>query len=1340
MKKQAKRLCAAVLAVMTLMSMISFSSIAAFATETDVQSDEIEVFQGATGDLSLEDGEYAEDVEVIQTTDEYFNTISNGARLLRNTTSLPDSVDNSQSKYFPPIGSQGSIGSCVCWAQTYYQFSYTVNKQLDRTATYENSFSPKFTYNFENGGYDHGSTDEGVYENLAKNGAPSIKTVPYDNDYLSWSANEEAWIEAAEHKLKSYQYFDIPKDVTFITSADDSDLNTIKTALSNGDILTFSTCIGSWSYSFIKNNSNVPENEKYVGEHVVTHRDGYNGGHRMTLVGYNDNIWTDINGNNIVDDGEMGAFKIANSWGTNYCNDGFVWVAYDALNKVSAVKDVDFLSGRLPIIERISRIDIEANDVNSNIFLKYTLNSAARNQTPVELVAEIDGTEVVEYLFPYNIFSVINSDATYSYNGTTTAEDGTFMIELSEYLPGINSENITDYNISVRFYDTEEDSNFLTVKDVEVVDKNTGIIYSPANFKQLSLDGLEADVDVIESTKKSSVIYYRGYLNPNIHYKVGNGEWTEAPGVPMECNSEREGYTHKYVIELGENEDEITLCFNDGNGTYDNNNNKNYTAYEGLNYFVTENVSVPELSVELKSKSEEFVYNYSAGFEAIAEGGYAPYKYEFNTNFVDDGYLGLFQEYSDNSVYYSPLWGLGKAIVTVNVIDHIGNTATASFEANVELKETIFEKFSILPNDKVQLGTEIDFDAITEYEQKNYGVNNEFTFNIYRDGKLVASPEILFYKDYYVDSGEMKSHVHADWTPQEAGNYTAIVTVTDIYDRIATETLDFIVYEDELEIESFDISPEGKVGFFEIANMSAKAKGGTGDYTYQFSYKQYGMEYIIQDFSSAETASKQFGNTMGSYTMIVTAKDSAGNIATAQKTFTIIQTYLSALEVDNASADTGDTVKITPVIHNESSVIEPEHYFYTVTKDGVTQELETLSDKTASWTPTETGTYTIELKVIYQDTLVAIKTLNYEVLNEGLSIESFVVTPNGKGGYFEIANMSAKASGGTGDYTYRFSYKSYGKEYLIQDYSSAETASKQFDNCTGYYTMIVTVMDSSGDTATAQQSFNIIQTYLSNLEVDKESVNIGETVKITPVIYYEASVIKPEHYFYTVTKDGVSETISTLSDKTASWTPTEAGEYKIKLEVKYSDTLIAIKEITYTVTVPIIEDNMIYFVPSDNWKQDNARFAVYAWNDSSSIWLSLTETDGVYTADLGDGYSNVIFCRMNPSTTENNWNNKWNQTADLTIPEEMNCFTVNTGEWDGANGTWSYYDPTENYELGDVDLDGHITVRDATAICKYLVEMKTMSLTQFKLADVNGDGAVNVKDATYIQKMIVELV
>ena len=51
----------------------------------------------------------------------------------------------------------------------------------------------------------------------------------------------------------------------------------------------------------------------------------------------------------------------------------------------------------------------------------------------------------------------------------------------------------------------------------------------------------------------------------------------------------------------------------------------------------------------------------------------------------------------------------------------------------------------------------------------------------------------------------------------------------------------------------------------------------------------------------------------------------------------------------------------------------------------------------------------------------------------------------------------------------------------------------------------------------------------------------------------------------------------------------------------------------------------------------------------------------------------VIFCRMNPASTTVDWTNAWNQTADLTVQSGCNMFTINSGEWTGATGTWSVY-------------------------------------------------------------------
>ena len=100
----------------------------------------------------------------------------------------------------------------------------------------------------------------------------------------------------------------------------------------------------------------------------------------------------------------------------------------------------------------------------------------------------------------------------------------------------------------------------------------------------------------------------------------------------------------------------------------------------------------------------------------------------------------------------------------------------------------------------------------------------------------------------------------------------------------------------------------------------------------------------------------------------------------------------------------------------------------------------------------------------------------------------------------------------------------------------------------------------------------------------------------------------------------------------------------------------------------------LYLVPNTNWNTDNARFAAYFFGDGD-VWVSMTKVAGesnLYevTVPAGKNFSNVIFCRMNPSASANNWNNKWNQTGDLVFDSVKDVYTINAGSWD--KGTWSH--------------------------------------------------------------------
>lgn len=58
--------------------------------------------------------------------------------------------------------------------------------------------------------------------------------------------------------------------------------------------------------------------------------------------------------------------------------------------------------------------------------------------------------------------------------------------------------------------------------------------------------------------------------------------------------------------------------------------------------------------------------------------------------------------------------------------------------------------------------------------------------------------------------------------------------------------------------------------------------------------------------------------------------------------------------------------------------------------------------------------------------------------------------------------------------------------------------------------------------------------------------------------------------------------------------------------------------------------------------------------------------------------------------------------------------------------------------LGDVNLDGKVTVQDATLIQKAIAKLATLDEVQTAVAEVTEDGNVNVKDATMIQKWIAK--
>lgn len=194
----------------------------------------------------------------------------------------------------------------------------------------------------------------------------------------------------------------------------------------------------------------------------------------------------------------------------------------------------------------------------------------------------------------------------------------------------------------------------------------------------------------------------------------------------------------------------------------------------------------------------------------------------------------------------------------------------------------------------------------------------------------------------------------------------------------------------------------------------------------------------------------------------------------------------------------------------------------------------------------------------------------------------------------------------------------------------------------------------------------------------------------------------------------------------------------------------------------------LYFKPNSNWLEADARFAVYQFDSAGNDeWVDMTlcnEEEKIYTADINLSlYNNIIFCRMDPDLADNNWNNRWNQTADIKditplYNDGYNYYKLDNGGdgWNKLYGIWSVYVPAEpteptvlvtvppttfsydNVVIGDVDMSGYINVSDVTCLQMYLACYKFLDEWNMIVADANDDLKVDILDATMIQMHLAQ--
>ena len=224
------------------------------------------------------------------------------------STSLPSSY--SLENKFPPVGDQEQYGTCVAWAVGYGLKTALNGMEKGWSASdlskSENQTSPKdlwFAINSTDKGPGCGGTSfEAALDALISKGAGSLSSVPY-KDMGSCSGASTGY---ANNKLANYRKIGYNNTLDGGRGTDGMTADNFKSYLSQGRPIVFGAKLGD---RFMRWNSSASISSDTYNNPGMQH--AY---HAMVLVGYDDS---------------KNAFKVRNSWGTDWGDKGNIWVDYD---------------------------------------------------------------------------------------------------------------------------------------------------------------------------------------------------------------------------------------------------------------------------------------------------------------------------------------------------------------------------------------------------------------------------------------------------------------------------------------------------------------------------------------------------------------------------------------------------------------------------------------------------------------------------------------------------------------------------------------------------------------------------------------------------------------------------------------------------------------------------------------------------------------------------------------------------------------------------------------------------------------------------------------------------
>ncbi len=222
-------------------------------------------------------------------------------------------------KYCPTAGNQGQYSTCVAFAVGYHlrtilyaksESEPDANGKVSQANPNAKIFSPTYIYELIKDKGDKncqgGANPVNAFELLKTSGVSTLAKQPYS---CGSSVSSDAKREGLDFRIADFQILYYPDE-----EDDDIKVLSVKKAISEGYPCMLGFIVAK---SFYNSKGDVWREEK--SDNGPT---GQHGRHAMCVVGYDNNKYG-------------GSFRVLNSWGTTWRDNGYVWIPYKDFAKYS---------------------------------------------------------------------------------------------------------------------------------------------------------------------------------------------------------------------------------------------------------------------------------------------------------------------------------------------------------------------------------------------------------------------------------------------------------------------------------------------------------------------------------------------------------------------------------------------------------------------------------------------------------------------------------------------------------------------------------------------------------------------------------------------------------------------------------------------------------------------------------------------------------------------------------------------------------------------------------------------------------------------------------------------